>query len=241
MKLLKNGIPIAQRMDTIEEKIAVNIFKNTKHAFEVVHDRSGLHKVINIRSVLHTALHSGVTKESLTSYIDHFDSPDIVWIDNSDHAMLDFFHAEGITNIQRITVQDLNAEPVCDAGKIILLDDQFANEISFQRNHIYVLYSLDKLQAGPILIPEVSACVDCYLKIRTEPDAASAHYWPAYYRTFIYNLLVNTIYYLKNDLFKGLYNDVGLPIKKYFTLAHPHLHMEVTNVYKDMTCGTCMK
>lgn len=240
-EMLENGIYIERNMDTIEEKIVVNIFKNTKYAFEIVKNKSDLNRIINVRSVLHTALHSGVTVEALKYYLDHFDSHEIVWIDHSNHEMIDFFHAEGITNIQRKTVQDINAEPINDERKIILLDDKYASAISCQRNHIYLLYSLDKLQAGPILIPEITACMECYLNIHTEPTDNGANYFPAYYRTFIYNILVNSIYYLKSDLFIGLYKDVGLPIKKHFTLVHPHLNIEVTNVYKGISCSTCMK
>lgn len=123
---------------------------------------------------------------------------------------------------------------------IILVDEKDIQNIHTQLNMKYLLFSFDNLRIGPLLIPGVTVCLECYAKYHLQKGNVEQGY-PAFYNNFILNFLVNTVYFCLQNLHTYLGSDVGLPIRKYYELKNPGLSLSVTHVYKTSACKQCFE
>ncbi|MGQ8872593.1 hypothetical protein [Paenibacillus sp. TSA_86.1] len=241
IQLLINGLSIANVSDlqSIEEKIVIHLYKNTKNIFELYDQKQKKSKAINMRAVLQTAILGGVEPKEAEKYITLFDETKLIMITSRQDELLEFLRSQGIENIS-FALSIKEAQHMSDNNHIFLMDENRIDSTPLREKDICLLFSMTRLQIGPILIPGKTACMNCYLASREETTEMPNGTVPEYYNIFIYNFLVNIIYYLKGNLYRGIYNDVGLPIKKFYTLIQPELNIKVTNLYKRISCVSCM-
>lgn len=241
LQLLINGLSIANvsGVQSIEEKIVIHLYKNTKNIFELYDQRQKMSKAINMRAVLQTAILGGVEPREAEKYITLFDETKLIMITSRDDELLEFLHSQGIENIM-IALSVKEAQHMSDNNHIFLMDENMIDDTPLREGDTCLLFSMNRLQIGPIVIPGKTACMNCYSISRKKTTELPSGTVPEYYNIFIYNFLVNIIYYLKGNLYRGIYNDVGLPIKKFYNLIQPELSIKVTNLYKQISCVSCM-
>lgn len=241
LQLLINGLSIANvsGVQSIEEKIVIHLYKNTKNIFELYDQRQKMSKAINMRAVLQTAILGGVEPREAEKYITLFDDTKLIMITSRHDELLEFLHSQGIENIM-IALSVKEAQHMSDNNHIFLMDENMIDDTPLREGDTCLLFSMNRLQIGPIIIPGKTACMNCYSISRKKTTELPSGTVPEYYNIFIYNFLVNIIYYLKGNLYRGIYNDVGLPIKKFYNLIQPELSIKVTNLYKQMSCVSCM-
>lgn len=242
LRLLHTGLDTASGSSSWsdEQKTVISIYKKKPELFEVITEPNRFHRIVNMRAVMNTAVHSGKSKEDVQHYRDHFHEQELVIIDDTFGAqLLDVIHASGLEHARRITETERSGETPLQEETILLVNDRELDETRLCDRHMSVIYSEDKLQIGPVFIPGLTACRACYRNITLETSSVPRPV-PAYQMDLMFGLLTNTLYYLNLRLFYGIYEDVGLPIKKYYTLLHPGLNIKVTNVYKRGNCNECL-
>lgn len=219
---------------SMEEKIIMTITKQLSDRFIITEKKELIRRHANIRGVLTKAAESNVAPSIMKEYIDCFDDQPIYMIgDNAD--LQPYLEYEGLPFVHYISEWDMN---VVEPGSIVLIDDGSIPDIKEKSQSTYLLYSLDCLRAGPLLIPGITACLDCYDTYYNNSEHTDEMF-PIYHRNFILNFIVNTVYYCINDLYRFMGLDIGLPIRKYYELSVGDLSMTVTDVYKSSTCPKC--
>lgn len=235
-KKLLNGVSIPTKINkmqfTREEKTVITITKQLPEIFVIAEKKDVLKRHANIRGVLSRAVQSNVEPSIIESYLKNFNNQPIYMLGH-DANLHTYLGEEGLPHIQTITEGNLNF----NVNSIVLINDRNIPYLDVHAEAKYLLYSLDYLTVGPLLIPGITICLNCYNKYYEKKHTEDV--FPVYHHNFIMNFLVNTIYYCINDLYKFMGIDVGLPIRKYYELSGTDLSLTATDVYKSCGCGEC--
>lgn len=228
-------IPVDKNALSIEEKLIIMISKKIEDITLLTANKEEYRREINIRGVLLTATKSGVELSVIKDYYDTFNDH-IIYMLGSDPEMSSYFQQEGLSQIRSISKEEIVS---FEQKNIILINERDLTNVDEIKNNKYLVYSLENLRVGPLLIPGTTLCLKCYNDNYCQERNDEYDPYPVYYRNFIMNFLVNTVYFSLNDLHKNLGMDVGLPIRKYYQLVNPYLSISVTNVYKKSDCSLC--
>ncbi|WP_042142096.1 hypothetical protein [Paucisalibacillus sp. EB02] len=218
-----------------EEKFIIKISKQLKDSTLLTEEKTEYRRQINMRGVLLAANKSGVYHSVIKDYFNTFHEQRIYTL-GTNQELHSYFLREGLFQTRSITKEDLTST---DERSIILINEKDLPTIQGERDKKYLVYSLESLRVGPLLIPGTTICLKCYNNNYHLQRNNVENGYPVYYQNFILNFLVNTVYFCLNDLHNFLGTDVGLPIRKYYQLANPYLSISVTDVYKTSNCSIC--
>ncbi len=218
-----------------EEKLIMMISKQLKDSTLLTEEKTEYRRQVNIRGVLLAANKSGVEHSVIKDYFDTFHNQRIYTL-GTNHELHSFLLREGLFQTKSIAKKDITST---DEKSIILVNEKDLATIQGERNKKYLVYSLESLRVGPLLIPGTTICLKCYSSNYDLQRNNVENGYPVYYQNFILNFLVNTVYFCLNNLHQFLGTDVGLPIRKYYQLANPYLSLSVTDVYKTNSCSIC--
>ncbi len=234
-----NGFQLPVNKDelSIEEKLIVTISKQLKDITLITENVEDFRREMNIRGVLLAANKSGVEHSILREYVKTFYEQSI-YIVGEDKELKSYFQKEGLTQIQSIARDEVASS--YDPRSIFLISEKELSYIHDVKSNKYLVYSLENLRVGPLLIPGTTICLTCYGKKENVRERDFEAGYPIFYRNFILNFLVNSVYFSLNDIHKYLGMDVGIPIRKCYQLAIPELSVSVTNIYKTTYC-TCFE
>ncbi|MBC5638301.1 hypothetical protein H8S33_16085 [Ornithinibacillus sp. BX22] len=219
-----------------EEKLMIMLSKQLEELIFLTEDEFDYRREINIRGVLLAANKSGVEHSIIKDYYDTFHDQKIYTLDDN-QELINYFKREGLSQIIPISRENIAS---LHRGSILLINEKNLPYVQSVKDNKYLVYSLDKLRLGPLLVPGTTICLKCYYNNYTLINNVENGY-PIYYRNFILNFLVNTVYFCLNDLHKSLGTDVGLPIRKCYQLANPQLSVSVMNIYKTSDCSLCFQ
>lgn len=228
-------IPADKSTLLMEEKLIVMISKKIKGITLITENKDEYRREINIRGVLLAATKSGVERSIIQEYYETFNDQ-IIYMLDSNPELNSYFQQEGLSQIRSISIEEIAS---LDQKNIILINEKDLINVGEIKSEKYLVYSLENLRVGPLLIPGTTICLKCYNDNYYQKRSIDEDTYPVYYRNFIMNFLVNTVYFSLNDLHKYLGIDVGLPIRKYYQLVNPYLSLSVTNVYKTSDCSLC--
>lgn len=228
-------IPADKSTLLMEEKLIVMISKKIKGITLITENKDEYRREINIRGVLLAATKSGVERSIIQEYYETFNDQ-IIYMLDSNPELNSYFQQEGLSQIRSISKEEIAS---LDQKNIILINEKDLINVGEIKSEKYLVYSLENLRVGPLLIPGTTICLKCYNDNYYQKRSIDEDTYPVYYRNFIMNFLVNTVYFSLNDLHKYLGIDVGLPIRKYYQLVNPYLSLSVTNVYKTSDCSLC--
>lgn len=229
-------IPANKAELSIEEKLMVIISKQLRDFTLITDNERDYRREVNLRGVMLAANKSGVEPYIIKEYYETFHEQ-IIYMAGRNQELESYLQKEGLTQIRPLEKEV--GESSYGRRSIILTSEQEISSVQGIQNIKYLVYSLESLRVGPLLIPGTTICIHCYEKNEMSKNRDVEIGYPMYYRSFILNFLVNSIYFSLNDIHKYLGTDVGLPIRKCFQLSNPELSISVTNFYKTSECSSC--
>lgn len=215
-----------------EEKTVIALAKQLSDRFVLTEKVQVYRWHGNVRGVLSSAKESRVAPSVMKDYVERFDEQPLYILTKNNDVQSHMFQ-EGLPLTRPFPLDGTRVRP----NSVVLMDDADISGFKDPPQLTYLLYSLEQNRAGPLLIPGVTACLDCYDTYYAKESTNQV--FSGYHRRFILNFLVNAIYYCINDLYRYMGIDIGLPIRKYFQLSSRDLSMTVTDVYKTRACHRC--
>lgn len=235
---LRNGICLNRIEDlTLEERVIIKIFKSKNTFFLVDIDKNGVRGNAIKHSIIHDNLKTGTSVKRMTEYLEKFGETEIFIIDDKTlytDELVDAVKNYGFSNVT-VSKKFQNSDLKKKNNIVIVAKENLkGSKIEYIPEVKYLCYSVKgHPEIGPIVIKNVTGCLTCASKSQHEPLIT-----PQFFPMMI-AFKLHYLFYLVDDLFTEIYQDVGLPLKKYYKFNTINFECEAYPFYRDLKCLHC--
>lgn len=236
---LRNGISLdhIERL-TLEEKVVIKIFKSKSILFLIDVDKSGVKGSLVKSDIILTNLKTGTSIKKMESYLAKFDDTEIFIVDDGTsyiEELADAVQKFGFANVRVVKSFKKSLIEKKNNITIVAKEDLDKGNTEYISDVKYLCYSVKgSPEVGPIVIKNVTGCLECAGKSGAEQIVA-----PKFFPLMI-SLKIHYLFYLVDDLFTEVYQDVGLPLKKYYQFNTTNFEGKAYPFYRDLKCDSCV-
>ncbi len=240
-EMLNDGLIVntPSDIDSDEKRVMIHLEKSYPNCFHMSEKEADIRRMRNVRGIIQTCIETGTEPEILQHYANIIEEEEILYIGDHFTEALSLLSSEGLTKVKWIRADEQAGVVIKKCPPpIVLLEKEAAGDVSILKGVKYVLFSLNDLQIGPILLKGKTSCMQCALLACKRNDGIS--YKPAWFRKFVLTFIAEIVYYLGGNLYEEIYHDVGLPLNKVYIINVPQSSICTFALYKNVNCGGCL-